>query len=253
MFNPLSLIGKRILVTGAASGIGRETSILLSKLGAEVILIDQNEEGLIRTDQSCESKSYCLVINLTNFSEIKMKILEFAKNYGKISGIVHCAGISYISPLKTITETKYLEVLRINTFAALELSKVFSDKNVRMGVNDSIVFISSIYGCVGSSANVGYSMSKFALHGITKSLAIELASKKIRVNCIAPGFVKTNMLESVNGRFADSDYVENLTKLHPLGLGNPIEIANLVSFLQSEMATWMTGSIINLDGGYTAQ
>ena len=66
MFNPLSLIGKRILVTGAASGIGRETSILLSKLGAEVILIDQNEEGLIRTDQSCESKSYCLVINLTN-------------------------------------------------------------------------------------------------------------------------------------------------------------------------------------------
>lgn len=233
MFNPLSLSGKRILVTGAASGIGRGTSVLLSKLGAEVILIDQNEEGLIRTDQSCESKSYCLVINLTDFSEIKMKILEFAKNYGKISGIVHCADISYISPLKTITETKYLEVLRINTFAALELSKVFSDKNVRMGVNDTIVFISSIYGCVGSSANVGYSMSKFALHGITKSLAIELASKKIRVNCIAPGFVKTNMLESLNGRFADIDYVENLTKLHPLGLGNPIEIANLVSFLQS--------------------
>jgi NAD(P)-dependent dehydrogenase (short-subunit alcohol dehydrogenase family) len=105
---------------------------------------------------------------------------------------------------------------------------------------------------VGSVANVGYAMSKSALHGITKSLAIELAPKKIRVNCIAPGFVKTSMLDSISTLF-DKEYFEKINKLHPLGLGEAEDVANLIAFLFSDMSKWITGSIINIDGGYTAQ
>jgi NAD(P)-dependent dehydrogenase (short-subunit alcohol dehydrogenase family) len=104
---------------------------------------------------------------------------------------------------------------------------------------------------VGSAANVGYAMSKSALHGITKSLSIELAPKNIRVNCVAPGFIKTKMLEDISDSFNDN-YSETITKLHPLGLGDPEDVANVIAFLLSDMSKWITGSILSVDGGYTA-
>jgi len=105
---------------------------------------------------------------------------------------------------------------------------------------------------VGSAANVAYAMSKSALHGITKSLAIELASKKIRVNCVAPGFIKTQMLDDVSGSF-DNEYNERLNSLHPLGLGEAEDIAYGITYLLSDMSKWVTGTILSVDGGFTAQ
>lgn len=252
MYNPISLVGKKYIITGASSGIGRETSILLSKLGATLILIDLNEKGLHETAEICENSTKILALDLLDSNELKTKILNAVSELGKVNGFVHLAGRPYLSPLKSLNDKVLLDVLKLNSIAGLELAKICSNKSVFSGESGSFIFISSVYGCVGSAANVGYAMSKSALHGITKSLAIELAPKNIRVNCVAPGFVKTNMLDSISGSF-NSEYDELINKLHPLGLGNAEDVANAIAFLVSDMAKWITGSIINVDGGFTAQ
>ncbi|PIF59326.1 SDR family NAD(P)-dependent oxidoreductase [Flavobacterium sp. 2] len=252
MYNPISLVGKKYIITGASSGIGRATSILLSKLGATLILIDLNEIGLHETAEICENSTKILALDLLDSNELKTKILNAVSEVGKVNGFVHLAGRPYLSPLKSLNDKVLLDVLKLNSIAGLELAKICSNKSVFSGESGSFIFISSVYGCVGSAANVGYAMSKSALHGITKSLAIELAPKNIRVNCVAPGFVKTNMLDSISGSF-NSEYDELINKLHPLGLGNAEDVANAIAFLVSDMAKWITGSIINVDGGFTAQ
>lgn len=252
MYNPISLVGKKYIVTGASSGIGKATSILLSKLGATLILIDLNEKGLLETAEICESTTKILALDLLDSNELKAKILNAVSEVGKVNGFVHLAGRPYLSPLKSLNDKVLFDVLKLNSIAGLELAKICSNKSVFSGESGSFVFISSVYGCVGSAANVGYAMSKSALHGITKSLAIELAPKGIRVNCVAPGFVKTNMLDSISGSF-NSEYDELINKLHPLGLGNAEDVADAIAFLVSDMAKWITGSIINVDGGFTAQ
>ena len=250
-FNPISLNTKKFLITGAASGLGKSISILLSQLGAELILVDINKDGLNDTLKLCKTNSKKLVLDLTNTESIRPKIEETVLEFGKIDGLVHSAGVSYLSPLKFVDKETTNNVFLLNTYAAIELSKIFTDRKISTK-EGSIVFISSIYGCVGSVANVGYAMSKSALHGITKSLAIELASKKIRVNCVAPGFIETEMFKSMADNFGP-DYYQNITNLHPLGLGKAEDIVDIVAFLLSNMSRWITGSIINVDGGYTAQ
>jgi NAD(P)-dependent dehydrogenase (short-subunit alcohol dehydrogenase family) len=252
LYNPISLTGKKYIITGASSGIGKATSLLLSRLGAKLILIDQNEQGLLKTAEICESESIILPLNLLDTKELKLQIFDSVLKTGKVNGFIHSAGRPYLSPLKSLNEDVLLEVLKLNTLVGLELAKICSNKSVFSGEAGAFVFISSVYGCVGSSANVGYAMSKSALHGITKSLAIELAPKGIRVNCIAPGFVKTNMLNSINDSF-NSEYEILINKLHPLGLGTAEDVANAIAFLVSDMGKWITGSIINVDGGFTAQ
>ena len=251
-FNPITLEGKRFLITGAASGLGRSTSILLSKLGAELILWDIDINGLNATKDFCDvSKVFIINADLQNIADIKSNLINAVEKTGKINGLVHLAGRPYISPLKSINHKTTSEIFNLNTYAAIELAKVFSTKNIYEGDRGSIVLISSVYGLVGSAANVGYAMSKSALHGITKSLSIELAPKKIRVNCVAPGFIKTKMLEDISDSFNDN-YSETIANLHPLGLGEPEDVANVIAFLLSDMSKWITGSILSVDGGYTA-
>lgn len=251
-FNPLNLSGKIFLVTGAASGIGRATSIILSRLGADLILLDLNPSGLNQTKTACKETDTIIEYNLMDVSSIKELLSVIVDKQGLINGFVHLAGIPYISPLKSISEKKYMEVLQVNTIAGLELAKAFANKKISGEENRSIVFISSVYALVGSPANVGYAMSKAALHGITKCLAIELASKKIRVNCIAPGFVKTNMMQDTEIAFSENRN-EVLKSLHPLGLGEADDIGYACAFLLSEASKWITGSIMNVDGGFTAK
>jgi NAD(P)-dependent dehydrogenase (short-subunit alcohol dehydrogenase family) len=247
-----SLSNKFILLTGASSGIGRETSILLSKLGAKLLLIDINQSGLLKTIEYCPNETIPLVLDLTDSETLKIKIIDLVKKHGKLDGVAHIAGKPSIVPLKSISQSSATDIFQLNTYSAIDLAKIFVNHNVFSGKSGSIVFISSVYGLVGSSANVAYASSKAALHGITKSLSIELAPKKIRVNCIAPGFIKTEMMANNKDKFND-EYINKLDKMHPLGLGEAIDISYMIAFLLSDLSKWMTGSILSLDGGFTAQ
>ena len=248
----LQVKGHSYLVTGAASGIGRATALLLSELGVRVLLADINAEKLEEVRQECQGEADTLTIDLMNAESIKHAIKVKVATFGKLHGFVHCAGIPYIAPLKVVNPEKAEKVYKLNTYAAIELAKVCSNKQIYAGEHGSFVLISSVYGLVGSAANVGYAMSKGAIVAITKSLAMELVNNGIRVNCIAPGFIKTPMADKVDGMM-DSEYDNRLNALHPMGLGNPEDIANAILFLFSDMSKWMTGAVLNVDGGFTAQ
>ena len=254
MNNPMCLEGKTIIVTGAASGIGRETAKLLKELGAKLLLLDINLEGLQMVAEELGERVGYKAADLTDFSSLKSFLteakVELKSNY---TGLVHCAGIPSVIPLRALTNEQYEKVMRINTQVALNLAKIFTSKIMHdANQQGSIVFISSVYGVVGSAANVAYATSKAALIGMTKSLAIEFAGKNIRVNCVAPGFIKTNMADGVNSMF-DQQYADRIEQMHPLGWGEAIDIANAIAFLLSDASKWTTGAVFNVDGGFTAQ
>ncbi len=252
MINPLGLGGRRYLITGAASGMGRETALYLSALGANLLLVDINHEALVATQKECVGQCSILVADLSQPQSLPDLVFQDVSRNGKLHGLVHCAGIPYVAPLKMLNREKVEKVIAINSIAGLELVKIFSNKRIYAGEKGAIVLISSVYGLVGSAANVAYAMSKGAVQSMTKALAIELASRRIRVNCIAPGFVKTSMASQINHNF-DPGYEEVIERMHPLGWGEPKDIAAGVAYLLSDMAKWVTGAIISIDGGFTAQ
>ena len=254
MYNPMSLENKTIIVTGAASGIGKETAILLHKLGAKLLLLDMNENGLKSLKDLLGNEAIYRVMDLTDFDSIKLAVIDAKMELGSsYTGLVHCAGIPAVLPLRALSNEQYELVMKINTQAGLNLAKIFSSKRGHDSTQQgSIVFISSVYGVVGSAANVAYATSKAAIIGMTKALAIELSTKNIRVNCVAPGFIKTNMADGVNMMF-DAEYADRIEKMHPLGWGEAIDIANSIAFLLSDASKWTTGAVFNIDGGFTAQ
>lgn len=253
MINPMSLESKCIIVTGAASGIGRETAKVLHSLGAKLLLLDVNEEGLVSVQNELGGASY-RVIDLMDSDSIKPSLMDAKEELGcSYTGIVHCAGIPSVIPLRALSSDQYEKVMKINTEAGLMLAKVFTSRQGHdSDQQGSIVFVSSVYGVVGSAANVAYATSKAAIIGMTKALAIEFANKNIRVNCVAPGFIKTNMADGVNVMF-DAAYSERIEAMHPLGWGEAKDIANGIAFLLSDASKWTTGAVFNIDGGFTAQ
>lgn len=248
----LDLTGRTYIITGAASGIGKATALTISEHGARLILIDINEESLNDVAFQCKSEVSTLILDLTDADAIKTQIKAKTKEFGKVNGFVHCAGIPYVAPLTAVNADKADKLYKLNTYAAIELAKACSSNLSYVGEKGSFVLISSVYGVVGSAANVVYAMSKGGIIAITKALAMELVPKGIRVNCIAPGFIKTPMMTDISDSF-DNEYYERLNALHPMGLGESTDIANGILFLLSDMSKWMTGSVLNIDGGFTAQ
>ena len=252
MINPFALQERRYLITGAASGIGRATAEILSGMGADLILVDINERGLEETAKQCPAATTTLRIDLSDTDSLTPAIEAAVKERGKLNGIVHVAGLPYISPIKALSIEKLNAVFAVNTYAAAIIAKIFSNRKIYAGVNGSIVFVSSVYASVGSPCNAGYAMSKAAIEGLTRALTMELAGRKIRVNCVAPGFIKTPMDTAVSVYF-DEAHGDVISGLHPLGLGEPCDIAYAIAYLLSDAAKWVTGSILHVDVGFTAQ
>lgn len=253
-FNPLALDDRHYLVTGASSGIGRATAVLLHRLGARLTLIDLDGDGLAAVhDELGGGEDVRLqAADLADILAIDGLVAHCVAVGGRLHGVVHCAGIQSIAPVRSLQIEIWRRIFAVNTEAALALSKAMASKKVYAGENGSIVFLSSVMSMAGSPGAISYSMSKAALDGMARSLALELASRRIRVNCIAPGFVRTPLFERTEKLWDDSQKkaVENL---HPLGFGQPEDVAHAVAFLLADTGRWITGSVMVVDGGYLAR
>ena len=250
MYNPLDLSGRRILVTGAASGIGRAAAILIGRLSGRVAGVDQDRA---RTTANLEGSEHTQhVCDLRDTAGISQWMTDLATRWGQLHGIVHAAGLPCVVPLQVLKAESYRDVFAVNTQAALALARTFQSRKVYAGAHGSVVFISSVMALVGSPAAVGYSMSKAALIGMARSMAMELAPRGIRVNCVAPGFVRTPMFAQV-AKSWDQEQEARVAALHPLGWGDPEDIANAIVFLLADTGRWITGTALTVDGGYTAQ
>ena len=248
MNNPFSLEGKTVLVTGAASGIGRATAIQCAEMGAKVILVDLNEAGLQETQKQIvrEDTEY-RALDLTDLD----KLTEMVSTLPKLDGVASNAGI-VLSLLAKFSELKDMErIFKINTFSHINLvQQLINQKKLNKGA--SIVFTSSMSGVYcGLAGGSLYGATKSAILGYTKALAIELAPRGIRVNTIHPGMIETPLTA---GTALSKELLEEDAKNYPLGrYGKPEEIAYSIVYLLSDATVWMTGSQLLIDGGYSVK
>lgn len=251
MLNPLDMTGSTILVTGASSGIGRETAILLSRLGARVILVARSREKLEQTLGQLEGTGHGVEpFDLSQYEAVPQWMRGLASTRGLLNGLVHSAGVQITAPLKTLDPKQVEAMWRINVTSGVWLAKGFRQRGVNI-TGGCIVFLSSAAGLIGVAALSAYTASKGAIIALTRSLAMELAREGIRVNCVAPGWVRTEMTEEFAKRITE-DSLAAIERNHPLGFGEPIDVANAVVFLLSSASHWITGTTLVVDGGLTA-
>jgi len=248
------LEGKNIIVTGASSGLGRQVAISCSKMGARVVLMGRNEVRLQETLLEMQNPDIHIpvVADLVEFDKIEGFIGDVVARIGKIDGAVNCAGISLTLPLRSVSPDKLLNLFNINVFAAYQLTRIVSNPKYFSVNGGSILFISSVAGIVGENAKSGYSMTKGALIAGARSLAVELAAKKIRVNSISPGLVVTPLNMNAE-HITNPEKRQALENQHLLGLGSPEDVANACIYLLSDASRWVTGTNLVIDGGYTAR
>lgn len=248
-YNPFSLEGHTILVTGASSGIGQGIAIECAKLGASLFITARNEERLNETfkllDTSLSQQHQMQICDLTNENAVE----SLAKSLPLLDGLVNCAGIFQPLLFKFVHAEQLHSVMESNfNSAALLTRATLSLKKINKG--GSIVFISSINGTkITYPGSALYASSKAALCGLSKALAVECAARGIRSNTITPGMVDTHILDS--GTITNEQLDEDRKK-YPLGRYGKVEdIAHATAFLLSDASCWMTGTDLLIDGGYT--
>jgi len=242
-FNPFSLNGKTILVTGASSGIGRATAILCSQMGARVVITGRNEARLQETLDSLSGEGNIQIAADLTDEGLRKRLVE---EIPALDGIVHCAGIGHRKPCKAINAEDIATVMNANFNAAVLLQAcLLAKKKVNKG--SSIVFVSSRTAEIPTVANALYSASKGALKSYAKCLSLELAPRAVRVNCICPAMVWTPLV--LNEGVTEGELQAEQAKYPLKRYGKPKDIANLAVFLLSDASSWMTGSCIDITGG----
>ncbi len=245
MESPFSLKNKTILITGASSGIGRAAAIECSKMGAIIIALGRNEMRLKETLSLLSSGDHKIaLLDINNLNEVN----SFIESIETIDGFVNSAGIINTQLFNFLKEESLKDIMQTNFFSpVLFLQKLIKKKKIVNG--GSIVFISSIGGSEITSLGLSsYAASKSAINGISKTLALELSSKRIRVNNILPGMVQTELLDHT--AFSEEDFNKDQAK-YPLGYGQPNDVAYAVIYLLSNASKWITGTNLKLDGGFT--
>lgn len=248
--NYSDLKDKIVLVTGATRGIGREIAKSLATQGAHVVFNYREgkegpaEELKAELDKLGAAKATPVMFDVTNFDQVKSSLDAFAKEHGAISGLVNNAGISKDGLVLRLKEADVSQILDTNLKGSIMVAQALSRGFLR-AEKVSVVNISSIVGLMGNPGQIAYAASKAGVLGFTKSFAKELAAKNIRCNAICPGFIDTDMTETLDEKTKES-YLEGI----PLNrFGETSEVSNLVNFLLSGASSYITGEIIKIDGG----
>jgi 3-oxoacyl-[acyl-carrier protein] reductase len=240
---------KIAMVTGASSGIGREIARLLAGRGASVILVARRRDRLtqladeINTDAG--GSASVLPCDLADEAAVKAMVSEVKKQFGQLHLLVNNAGKEFIAPLQVMKTPAARETIELNVVAMANLTRLCL-RLLQEG--SAIINMASLAGLRGAAGLSLYSASKGAVIAFTQSLARELAPRKIRVNAVAPGIVRTDMTDRMFNKY-DPTFVEQLEASYPLGFGAPIDVARAVAFLGSDEAAWITGQTLVVDGG----
>ncbi len=242
----IDLSNKTIVITGAGSGIGRATAVTASKVGGRIVLLDISREGLMETMSLLEGVGHSAhVIDLCESESIAPLIDYISGKHGKISGIVHCAGISSRKPLNVLTKVGFSKIMDINFYSFVELVRQATKKKY-FADGGSIVVMSSISSIKGYKAKSEYCVSKASVDAFVRCVAAELAHRKIRVNSVMAAEVLTPLAfkaRETNAALGVSDFYA------PLGPSETYEVANTICFLLSDATKTITGTSLLIDGG----
>lgn len=247
MKEAMLLNDKHVLITGASGGIGRQTAIEASRLGAHLLITGRDASRLQQTMEMLEGEGHAqLCGDLTDAGFLE----HLVSDCNKLDGIVHCAGTMFLHPIRFITSKEVDDMFRVNfTAPVLLTSALLSKKKINAGA--SVVFMSSVGGT--RKAFYGgalYGSSKSGLESFSKTLALEQAPKGIRSNCIAAGLIKTAITEQYMGGEGTEEMSAAYEKSYPLGFGKVEDVANAAIFLLAPASRWITGTVMTLDGGH---
>ncbi len=247
-FNPFSLATKRVLVTGASSGLGQAIALSCARMGAELIITGRDQGRLTKTFEDLLSISDLphrkIEADLAIAAEREAVVDALGS---EIHGLVHSAGISRLCPTRMMTEALLREIQAINVEAPILLSQGILKRNL-MATDGSILFIASIAAHIGERGVGAYSGTKAALIAMSRCLAIEVINRRIRVNCLSPALVKTPLFDKT---VIMASSIEQQLERYPLGFGKPEDIANAAIFMLSSASRWVTGTSLVMDGGLT--
>ena len=245
---------KVVIITGAGSGIGRETAILFAKHGAKVVVADIDEKSgketvgeiikLLEQDPDCEGDASFAKLDISNREQIRQVIQDVLNKYGEIDVLINNAGIIQDDLITKMTEEEWDHVIDIDLKGPFNCTQAVAEDMIKHG-NGEIINVSSIVGIYGNVGQVNYAAAKAGLIGMTKTLAKELGKKGIRVNAVAPGFIHTPMTAKVPEKI-----LVMMKEKTPLKrLGEPKDVAYTLLFLASDEANFINGAVIPVDGG----
>lgn len=253
MYDYIHMEGKHILVTGGASGIGRQTAIILSEMGARVSILDLQEEGLKETLSMMKGEGHTIhAVDLSKIEELEPLVVGIVKEYGAFDGYVQCAGIVKNLPLINYKFERLHKIMLVNFYSFFEIVRILSKKG-RFNEGMSIVGISSVAATQGATAQAAYAASKAAMNGAMRCMAKELGEKGIRLNTVLPAATATAMYNEYMELKANMKQTEMVVQPSPrqyLGMNTPADVANAIIFLLSPASRRITGVQLPVDGGY---
>lgn len=242
----MNLKDKVVIITGSGRGIGKEVALHLAKLGANIVLNSINAD-LIDLENEIRSNGVdCITVkgDVRNFEFAEEIVCKTIEKFGKIDVLINNAGITKDTLMLRMSESDWDDVLDINLKGAFNLTKTVSKVMLKQR-SGKIINVASVSGLVGAAGQANYSSSKAGLIGLTKACAKEFAPRGVTVNAIAPGLIDTDMTQKLSDAIKE-EYMRNI----PLKrFGTPTDVANVVSFLSSDLSNYVTGQVINIDGG----
>jgi len=248
----VDLAGRRVLVTGASAGIGRATALLLARLGGRIVINGRDGERLAATASLLPGEGHATApFDLADSDAVPGWIKRLADDGGPFDGLAHCAGMQANKPVRGIDRAFFDQILHANLLSALALARGFRQKGCH-GPRAAMVLVSSVAAEIGQPGNIVYSASKGGLVSATRGLAMEFLRDDIRVNCVEPAMVETEMMERFRQTTTQEQF-DAIRAAHPMGFGYPADVASAIAFLLSEASRWINGAALPVDGGYLAR